>query len=148
MANDIILLYIALSFPLFFIAYCSIGYINEFLFLNNAPFLLMPLVLGICFFYFFVELLYQLLQYQSKAIMLTIIQISAAVVTIGINLFFLMIMQTGFLSPLIAQLAVMIGVSSLGLYWYIKKKMFAHINKQQLYAVSYTHLTLPTIYSV
>jgi O-antigen/teichoic acid export membrane protein len=89
MANEIIMLYLTINVPLFLLMLINLSLLNKFLFLGTASTTLMLLCLAYCFLQFFTELYYQVLRYQSKAFKLTVLQISTALATISLNLFFL-----------------------------------------------------------
>ncbi|PKN03718.1 hypothetical protein CVU75_00790 [Candidatus Dependentiae bacterium HGW-Dependentiae-1] len=89
MANDIIVLYLAINIPLLLLVLLNLPLLNTYLFLGTASTTLMVLCLIYCFLQFFTELFYQLLRYQCKAFTLTLLQIGTALATITLNLFFL-----------------------------------------------------------
>ena len=98
MINDIISIYLFISIPALIMLGSFISLINQYIFLNSASYALIVISLVFCFIYFFAELFYQVLRYQEKAWYLTLLQTSIALLTIGLNLFFLCVLKWGVLS--------------------------------------------------
>jgi O-antigen/teichoic acid export membrane protein len=100
---DIICIYLIISIPTLCLFSCNLNLLNEYLFLGQASKKLLFLSLFISFIYFFVELFYQLLQYQQEAWHLTKVQAIITIVTISCNLIFLCIFNLGIYSIFIGQ---------------------------------------------
>lgn len=107
---DIICIYLVVSIPTLSLVSCNLTILNEYLFLGQASKKLLFLSLFISFIYFFVELFYQLLQYQQEAWYLTKIQAAITIITISCNLLFLCIFKLGACSIFIGQAVGMIFV--------------------------------------
>lgn len=88
MVNDIISIYMIVSLPIIFIGLFYSSRINSVFFCNMINRLTLYGIFLYCFIYFFSELFYQILQYQIKALKLTILQTSTAVMTILLNFIF------------------------------------------------------------
>jgi O-antigen/teichoic acid export membrane protein len=100
---DIICIYLIISIPTLCIFSCNLSILNEYLFLGQASHRLLCISLFISFIYFFVELFYQILQYQQEAWHLTKVQTVIVIITICCNLFFLCIVKCGVCSIFIGQ---------------------------------------------
>lgn len=74
------------------------------------------------FFYFFAELLYQILKYRQRALLLTTIQISIALGSLALTVTLLLYCNLGFMSSLIGQCASMCAATGVGIYLYRKEK--------------------------
>jgi len=82
--------------------------------------LLLSSALIIAFLYFFVELLYQILRYEQRSLLLTGIQIGSALIYACCTLIFLYALQWGIASILLAQLITALLGTSIGIaYYYI-----------------------------
>jgi len=150
MLNDIIITYLTCTTIIFALLFCFYSTINTLIFAGHATHTLIFISLIICFVYFFVELFYQVLQYQTKAKQLALIQAGIALITIALQLTLLIYFKLGVTSMLLAQLVGMCIASSIGLRTYLKKNCFTHINiSRSLHAMrNYLKLGLPFIPSV
>jgi O-antigen/teichoic acid export membrane protein len=126
--HDIIYIYTLIALPTLLLILCHLQFINQFIFMSKASYSLLILSLFISCIYFFVELFYQLLQYQQKAWLLTKIQSSIALIIIACNIFFLCIMQWGLISILLGQAIGMTCVLAIGIKTYCQKKVPVLIN--------------------
>jgi O-antigen/teichoic acid export membrane protein len=120
MTNTILGIYILIATPLTFMAFALHPILNALLFCNAATPLLIALSLGYCFLFFFVELFYQHLQYESKALPLTLLQTSIALITIGLNIFFLYGMGLGVQGILLGSACSAAIACTVAAYYYIK----------------------------
>jgi O-antigen/teichoic acid export membrane protein len=118
--NDILAIYAVVSVPLIILMLFNLPSINSYIFMGAANNILISISLLFCFLYFFVELFYQVLQYQSKALQLTLLQTSIALITISCNLLFLYIFRYGVEGLMIGYIIGMIIVFFIALYNYIK----------------------------
>lgn len=125
--THIITLYSLIMLPIFLISLYNITWINNIIFIQCATHTLITITLLLTFGQFFVELLYQLLQYQGKAFTLTLIQTGAALTLIISNLFFLFILEWGALSSLIAQLISMMLVCTVALGFFYAHEYHKHL---------------------
>lgn len=85
------------------ITLCNMHRCNDYFFLSHANMSIIAISLCIAFFYFFVELAYQLLHYKQEAWALAKLQMCTALITIACNLFFLCILRLGPISILLGQ---------------------------------------------
>ena len=108
--RKISLTYMIYTIPLFLLAVLNLSRCNCYFFLNHAPDNLIIICLLIAFGYFFVELMYQLLQYKQATWALTKLQACIAIITVACNLFFLCILGWGPISVLIGQAIGMLCV--------------------------------------
>lgn len=118
MANDIIILYLAIAGPIFVLFACNTDLLNRYIFLNSASTNLIYVSLAYCFSQFFVELFYQLLRYQCRATALTILQVIVALSTISLNLMFLYIFKLSVTGMLLGYLSGALIASVVGFYAY------------------------------
>ncbi len=148
--GDIIVIYLFMSIPVLLLLSLNLNLINQHLFVGQAPMLLLTTSLFISFIYFFVELFYQLLQYQQQAWTLTKLQGGITIAIIIFNLFFLCIAHLGASSIFMGQAVGMCIVCSYGIRIFIKKNGTTHINiKRSLQLMgSYLIIGLPFIPSM
>jgi O-antigen/teichoic acid export membrane protein len=102
--NEIIIIYAALSLPVFIALFFSLSGLNQIAFLNNANNSIIITCLLICFFNFFIELFNQVIMYQSRALKLTSLQVCSEFLTIFLNLVFIFILKLGVLGILLGTL--------------------------------------------
>jgi len=142
MMNDIILVYLMCTTSIYAILFCAYHTINRLVFASHATRTLVYTSLSICFIYFFVELFYQVLQYQAQAKKLACIQAAIAVTTICLQLVFLCFFKLGITSLLLAQAIGMCIATCIGLKTYIKKNCLAYVNIRRSYYASHHYLKL------
>ncbi|MCX5922367.1 MAG: oligosaccharide flippase family protein [Candidatus Dependentiae bacterium] len=150
MVNTIIVIYLMLAIPLFCLLLYNAPLINTYCFMGNANTTLISIMLLYCFMYFFAELFYQVLQYQTKALHLTTLQTIVALLTITANLTFLYVLGWGVYGMMIGYTLGIATACLVGLHAYLHKKSFKFFNiarslKQGSY---YLKLGLPFIPSV
>lgn len=131
MLADIMTIYLICVIPILSLLLVGHTWINYYFFANDATVKLIAVSLIIIFIYFFVELLYQVLQYQGKAQELTILQSSSALLTIGINLFLLYFVRLGVYSIIIGQLVGMSLVCLWALMSYHRAIPWSTINMRR-----------------
>jgi O-antigen/teichoic acid export membrane protein len=115
LVQELIATYSTLALPLLCIAVLCHPYINNYFFLGVVPTYLLIASFILIFFYFFSELLYQILQYEHKALELTTLQTSIALVTVIINLILLCYLQLGIASIIVGQLIGILVVCGVGI---------------------------------
>ena len=125
--NDLLCIYLLITVPIFAIILIKLPFINHLMFVGQAPSLLLMVSLFISFIYFFVELFYQLLQYQQQAWQLTKIQVSIALLTIACNLLFLCWFELGPVSLLLGQAIGMLLLCVVGLKAYRAKNFLPYL---------------------
>ena len=81
--HSIIQTYLVIAIPIFILLIINQHWLNQFIFLGLASKTIMILAMIYCFVQFFSELYLQVLRYQSNARKLTIIQLTAALVSIA-----------------------------------------------------------------
>jgi O-antigen/teichoic acid export membrane protein len=147
MGNEIIVIYLALSLPVFALLYWHIPTINAYIFFNNASSTLIKISLFFCFIYFFVELFYQILQVQGKALALTTLQIAVAMLTIACNIISLYWFKWGVSGMMLGYVLGMLIVCAAGLYAYMQQDCVAYINVRESLRKTkyYLHIGLPFI---
>ncbi len=147
---DLICIYLCISMPIVLLLSFNLQFINQHLFVGQAPLLLLATSLFISFIYFFVELFYQLLQYQQQVWALTKLQAGITLCTIMLNLFFLCIMHLGASSIFLGQAVGMSIVCLLGIHRCAQHTSLMHINLKRavLSMGSYISMGLPFIPSM
>lgn len=106
--NDVIGAYFICSIPLLCIGVWSIPYIAPYAFKQSVSIFLVAIIAAISCLYFFVELFYQILQYERKAFLLTTIQISTACINIAGTVICVWYLRWGAESALFAYLISML----------------------------------------
>jgi O-antigen/teichoic acid export membrane protein len=132
MAREIILLYLFFSVPILLLLFANASLLNHYFFLATAPRTLIALSLLYCFFIFFSELLYQVLQYQTKAALLTILQTGTALMVVVLNLWFLWYLGYGIYSSLVAQTFGLAFVCVVGVYQFVVHGCYTVPNKKDV----------------
>lgn len=123
--RKISLTYLTYTLPLFMLALCNLTRCNCYFFLGHAPSTLIVVCLCIAFSYFFVELMYQLLQYKQATWALTKLQACIAAITIACNILFLCVLHWGPISILAGQAIGMVCVLL------ANTRTFTHLFKQR-----------------
>lgn len=147
MTNAIIGIYILIATPITLIFFAMHPILNHALFCDTATPSLIAMSLGYCFLFFFIELFYQHLQYESKALELTLLQTSIALSTIVLNIFFLYWMRWGVQGMLLGYTCSSIIACCIAGYCYAKANYFKSFNfaHSMRYLSSYLHMGLPFI---
>jgi O-antigen/teichoic acid export membrane protein len=102
--NEIIVIYSACALPLIVGLWAIHPLIITYIFFSAISIWLYGAILMIIFFSFFIELLYQIMQYSQRAYNLTLLQISIALLNSALTITFLWYCKTGFASIIWAQL--------------------------------------------
>jgi O-antigen/teichoic acid export membrane protein len=126
--NEIITLFIFFALPILFICSFNIHAINSMIFVGQASNQLIALTLIFCFFYFFSELFYQVLQYQCKAFELTLLQSSVAVLTILTNIAFLFLCRWGIEGMMAGYIIGLIVVFCIAAMHYVQNKYYESLD--------------------
>lgn len=147
MTNNILSIYILIALPVTLIFFCMHSILNRALFGNTANAFLIALSLVYCFLFFFVELFYQHLQYESKALELTLLQTAIALITVILNIFFLYWMHLAIQGVLLANACAGVIACSIAGYYYIKTHYAISFNMKQSiqHMARYLHLGIPFI---
>ena len=117
--NYVILIYLIIALPLLIFSFFNISLINRYLFLNQASYILIAIALLYSFIHFFSELYLQVLRNQMNAIRLTLIQLSAACLTIVLNIIFVFYYQLGITGVVLSNLAGITLVTLIGSFHYV-----------------------------
>jgi len=142
MTNTILGIYLLIATPIIILLLCMHSILNHALFCDAATPTLIALSLGYCFLFFFVELFYQQLQYESKAIELTLLQTCVALATVFINVLFLYWFRLGVQGILLGYLCgVILGCCIAG-YFYIKTHYLNSFNLRLSIQKTSPYLTL------
>lgn len=139
--TDIVCVYIVLNIPIMIILCCNIKQLNRYLFLDQAPPILIIISLCIVAIYFFVELFYQLLQYSQQAWHLTKLQIIMTSCSIAFHLFFLCIMRLGTSSVLLAQALGMLIISIVACKQ-LMHTVITHLSIKRAYKLLFNYLLM------
>lgn len=150
MTNTILGIYVLINVPIIILCACNSQLLNAYVFNNNATPTLIFLCLLYSFIFFFVELFYQHLQYASKALSLTMLQITAALTTLSCTVYFLWWLRLGIIGILCGYIMGLLGVFCASIYWYMKENYWATFSFKQTKEkfFSYIILGLPFIPSI
>jgi O-antigen/teichoic acid export membrane protein len=128
MINSMILIYLIVTLPPLACACCVPALINKFIFLNSAPYALIFLSLAYCFLYFFVEIFYQALTYRAHIVQLTALQLTIALLMLGLNLLFLCLFRWGVSGLMAGQIIGLTIVFIIGIAAYYKTSCHTQFN--------------------
>ena len=126
--NEIITLFIFFALPVLLMLSFNMQKINSIIFIGQASSQLIAATLIFCFFYFFSELFYQVLQYQCKAFELTVLQSSVAVLTILTNIAFLFLLGWGIEGMMVGYIIGLLIVFCIGAKQYIQHKYYESLD--------------------
>lgn len=131
MINNMIVLYLTIATPLVIVFSFYPSIINQVVFVNKAPNILVLLSLAYSFLYFFVEFFYQLLTYRAQALKMTVIQTSVALSVIAFNLLFLCWFKWGVLSLMAGQVIGLVIVLVVAMKSYMHTSCHLHLSVKQ-----------------
>lgn len=117
--NDILIIYSAVAIPTILLLLCARRFFFQYIFFNTITAYLYTAMLGIIFLSFFIELLYQLMQYNRLASQLTGLQINIALINSTLTVVFLWYFNMGVSGVILAQLAGAIYGFIISLYAYL-----------------------------
>jgi len=151
--DHIITIYLVISSPVLIFFLLNINYLNKIVFLNEAKYLSILIALIICFFSFFSELFFQVLRYQTRAKLLTKIQIQAALINAILTVILVFIFKFKIIGVLIANLISILFINLYASYLYFKKfqeikKFNSNIIKNPSKAIRYLKLSIPLISNI
>jgi O-antigen/teichoic acid export membrane protein len=144
--NEIIIIYSMCILPIIMLLLAMHHIIITYIFFSAISIWLYGAILAIIFVSFFVELLYQLMQYSQRAYDLTLLQITIALLTSSLTLIFLWYFNAGFTSIIWAQLIGTLCAFCYAVQFYIKHQInlfFAHTHIYK--AVSYIRYGFPFV---
>lgn len=142
MTNAILGIYILIATPITLAFFALYQPLNQVLFCNRASPQLIALSLIYCFIFFFVELFYQHLQYESKALELTLLQTGIALISITLNIIFLYWMHLGVAGMLLGSTSAGFLAFSFASYYYSKAEYFDAFNLKQSMRLASQYLSL------
>jgi len=150
MTNTIIMLYALCAVPIIGIMLGSASLINTIIFNNNAHPSLIALCMIYCFIFFFVELFYQHVQYACKALELTMLQMSVALITLLSTAFFLYYLRWNIYGILCGYILGMLGVMAIAAHQYRINNYWASFSfsYSRKKFISYIILGIPFIPSI
>jgi len=129
--NHLIVTYLIISLPVLLLLLFFNRAINKFYFAGYASPVLIILALITCFSYFFVELYYQILRYQCKALRVTLTQVSIALLTIILNILFIWYLRLSITSVIATQCLGTFIICLLAGWQYIRHRCLPHLNIKQ-----------------
>ena len=124
MLHHLICIYLTIAIPVTIFGLIFRTKINEWIFYNQATDALLLIAIAICFLHFFVELMLQVLRYQTQSLKLVLVQGGMALIVLVGNLLLVYFFQLKSVGILFANLIGMLSISLFGLYEYIKKVGF------------------------
>lgn len=124
MLNDVILIYLLIASPLFFLFLIFSPLINRYFFMNQISPHLLFIALSICFLHFFSELTFQILRYESKVNFLALIQILMGFTTGNFTFIFIYFFKLKITGIILAQLFGILIVAIYGFFSFFYLKNF------------------------
>ncbi len=124
--NEIIIIYTIIAVPTLAIAWHLKDSIIKYIFFDSVTHTTLLAALASIFFFFYAELLYQLLQYNQRAKELTTLQLLTAAVTILSTIYTLWILKWGIAGVIIGQACGQLFASSIGLTLYYQHSYHLH----------------------
>jgi len=141
---ELLVIYLGFAIPAIMLLLYNLSWLNQILFLNNINPKLLILALLTCLINFFPELLFQLLRFQNRALLLAIIQILMGIMVATITIHLLVINQLGLASVIWAQLITQ-GAAT-GYLGYLLVKNWSSFKKPHLTTIiTYLKIGLPFI---
>lgn len=126
--NDIMFVYGICTIPLFVGALLFPQIIQSYLFIPGELSNIVYAVSGICFFSFFNDVFLNLLQYQKRAIAVTVTQVMVSALTVCFNILLIGFFHMTIASALWVQGALTVGVFILGINFYIRNHYYPAFN--------------------
>jgi len=117
--NDILSIYIVFMIPVFILLFFNAKVIDQYLFVHSQCSYLIIVSLLICFFKFFTELFYQIMQYHGLAFTLASVQVFGELFMVSLSLFLLYFFGYGVIGIFISQFASVFVIFLLALFSYI-----------------------------
>lgn len=128
LVNDVLTVYAYVMIPIFIIALYGNEWYAPYVSLSHITPTLRTLCLVIVFISFFVELFYQIMQYEQVAQLLTLLHIAIATITTGVAILLLTYMNYGATSVIVAQLSSMGCAFTVGARAYVKNNYRDHFS--------------------
>ncbi len=119
--NEIISIYLLISLPILILILLNLNLINKYLFLNQLDLKVLVIILAICFFSFFTELLFLILRYQNKSLQFTISQIAMGTITLISTIIFCYLLKLKIFGYVLANFCGIFAIALCGAYLYFKK---------------------------
>ena len=120
--NTVLCAYTLLATPLCLCALFGCSLINQHIFAGAATPHLIMLAVAYCFIFFFVELLYQILRYQEKVRLVTMLQTGCALALICCNCLLLMWFKVGVYSSIASYCISYGAICVWGAYKYFRSQ--------------------------
>ena len=137
--TDMLIIYTTLAIPVLVIAwYIRTSLIRYIFFSTITTAQLLPAMIT-AFLFFYAELLYQLLQYERKALQLTTIQIMLALISAAITLISLWIFDVGIVGIIWAQ-TVSTTIAAILFFFFLSTHYFMHTRIRNSLAKTYYYI--------
>jgi len=130
--NRIIIIYFCIATPLIIICLFHTNLINRLIFFGKATQTMIFIALFYSFIQFFSELYLQVLRNQMRAILLTIIQITAALLTVIINILLVFYLKLGIIGVITANTCSVSLIALCGFYHYLQCNTHCYISTKKL----------------
>jgi O-antigen/teichoic acid export membrane protein len=140
--NHAIFTYLIIAIPSLIICFYSLDFINKIIFLNGATRTIIVIALIYCFIQFFSELYLQILRYQMRALLLTTVQLCAAVLSIITNIILVFYLHWGITGAICANTIGIAALSLWGLWQYFRHQTNLFWSSDQLTAHAKSLLVL------
>lgn len=131
--NEIILIYLACAVPIILVLGSLHHIIITYIFFSTISIKLYGAILIIIFLSFFVELLYQIMQYTQRAYSLTLLQIGIALLTSSLTITLLWYFKAGFASVIWAQLTGSLCAFVYASIFYSTHHMNVHFSRNSIH---------------
>lgn len=105
---------------------CAKNFFMQFFFLNQVSTNTYLLIIGMIFIQFFVELFYQILQYEQRSLLLALLQFYNALSTTILTCIFIWL-HRGFVGIVHAQACMLMIIGGVSIHSYIKTKYYSFL---------------------
>lgn len=125
--NIIIIIYSMVGCLFFAIGLLAKNIFIRFFFLNQLSSTTYLFIIGMIFIQFFVELFYQVLQYEQYSMVLSLVQIYNAITTTLLTCLFIWFFHMGFVGIVHAQACMLVIIGGISIHSYIKTNYYSFL---------------------
>ncbi len=126
--NHLIILYGFIAVPVLIIAFMHVSLLQKYIFFNSVSIGVIVVAFIYCFLQFFSELYLQVLRYQMRALALTVIQLSAALLTICASIVLVFWFKFKVLGVILANTLGIIFIVACAWYTYTRASIYKKIS--------------------
>ncbi len=148
--NNILIIYLVIAVPLIIFSLVNISLLKKYIFLEAISNASIVITLLISFLYFFIELFFQILTWEGKIFLTTVMQVFTALCITSFNLIFVLFCNFNIDGIMLSYLLTNVIVFLCGLYYYYKKSCIYHLDIKNInkHAKYYLKTGLPFIPSM